>query len=101
MRDDDLDRELRVHLEIEAEEQRARGLSDQEARDAAHRAFGNQARVKEEIHEQARSAILDSVSRDFHYGLRMLRKYPTYTIVVTLTLALGIGASTALFTIVH
>src|SRR5438874_4539981 len=101
MGDDDLDRELRVHLDIEAEEQRERGLSEQEARYAAQRAFGNQARVKEDIREQSRWAILDSIGRDFQYGVRMLRKHPTYTAVVAITLALGIGASTALFTIVH
>jgi predicted permease len=101
MSDDDFDRELRVHLDIEAEEQRERGLSARDARDAAQRAFGNRTRVKEDIYEQSRWALLDSVGRDFQYGLRMLRKYPTYTVVVAMTLALGIGASTALFTIVH
>ena len=101
MSDDDLDRELRVHLDIEAEDQRERGLSPQDARCAAQRAFGNQTRIKEDIHEQAPWAVLDSVGRDFQFGLRMLRKHPTYTVVVAITLALGIGASTALFTIVH
>jgi predicted permease len=99
--DDDLDRELRVHLDIEAEEQRERGVPEDEAWCAAQRALGNQTRIKEAIHDQSRSAFADTAERDLRYGLRMLRKHPTFTLIVALTLALGVGASTAAFTVVH
>src|SRR5258705_3094574 len=101
MNDDDLDRELRVHLEIEAEEQRGRGLPEEAARDAARRALGRPARIKEDIHDQSRSMLVDGLTRDVQYGARMLRRHPTFTLVVAATLALGVAASTALFTIVH
>jgi putative ABC transport system permease protein len=99
--DDDLERELRVHLEFEADDQRERGLADADARDAARRVLGNQARIKEEIHDQSRSALFDSLARDVQYGTRMLRRHPTFTLVVAATLALGVAASTALFAVVH
>src|SRR5258706_5096462 len=101
MRDDDLDRELGVHLEIEAEEERARGLPEEAARDAARRALGRPARIKEDIYDQSRSMLVDGLTRDVQYGARMLRRHPTFTLVVAATLALGVAASTALFTIVH
>src|SRR5258706_948107 len=101
MRDDDLDRELGVHLEIEAEEQRGRGLPEEAARDAARRALGRPARIKEDIHDQSRSMLVDGLTRDVQYGARMLRRHPTFTAVLAATLALGVAASTALFTIVH
>src|SRR5947207_10446656 len=102
MRDeDDLDRELRVHLEIEAEDHRERGLPDADARAAARRALGSTARIREDIHDQSRSALVDAFAKDVQYGVRMLRRYPTFTVVVAATLALGVAASTALFTLVH
>src|SRR6185312_7702077 len=92
MRDDDLDRELRVHLEIEAEEQRERGLPEQEARDAARRALGRPARIREEIHDQSRSLVADALMRDVQYGARLLRRHSNFTLVVAATLALGVAA---------
>ena len=74
--DDDLDRELRVHLEIEAEELRERGLGAEEARAAARRALGNRARIKEEVHDMSRWARLEALGQDARYGLRMLRSHP-------------------------
>ena len=89
------------HLDIEAEEQRERGLPEDEARSAAQRALGNQTRIREDIHDQSRWTFADTAERDLRYGLRMLRKHPTFTLIVALTLALGVGASTAAFTVVH
>src|SRR5437868_2534757 len=100
MKDDDLDRELQVHLEIEGEEQRERGLSPEEATCAARRTLGRSAPIKEDVRELSPWTPLETVGRDVGYSIRMLRKHPTFMFAVAVTLALGIGASTALFTLV-
>src|SRR5258706_7427180 len=96
-----LDRELQIHVELEAEEQRERGLGVNEARFAARRALGNPTQIKERIHELSPWAPLGCLAQDLRYGLRMLRKHAAFTVAVVMTLALGVGSSTALFTIVH
>src|SRR5689334_20079174 len=100
-RDDDLERELRVHLDIEAEEQRLAGLGGNEAELAARRALGSTARIGEDVRALRRSALLDGVARDVRYGLRVLRRDRAFSLAVALTLALAVGASTALFTLVR
>ena len=75
MSDDDLDRELRTHLEIEAEEQRERGLGAEAAADAARRTLGSVARIKEDVRALSSRSIVDDFAQDTRYGVRMLRKH--------------------------
>jgi predicted permease len=97
----DLERELRSDLELEEEEQRDRGVSPEEARYAALRAFGNPTLIREQTHAIWSWSWIESLAREMRYGLRTLRRAPGFAIVAIVVMTLGIASTTALFTIVR
>jgi predicted permease len=100
-RDADLERELGTDLELEEEEQREGGISGEEARLAALRAFGNPTLIREQTRAIWSWNWLESLARDLRFSLRTLLRTPGFTVIAVMIMALGIGANVALFTMVR
>ncbi len=100
-RDADLDEEILAHIELATEENRKGGMPEEEARTAALRSFGGVTQTRERYRMKRGLPFLETLARDGRYALRQLRKSPGFTVTAILTLAVGIGGMTAVFSVVE
>src|SRR4029434_3537050 len=97
----ELDTELAFHLDMLTEQHVRAGLSPTDARQAAMRTFGAVDRVKDDVRDTWLSRVAETMGQDVRYGVRSLRRNPGFALVVIVTMGLGIGANTAIFSVVN
>jgi predicted permease len=97
----DLDAEVRSYIELLADEKIRQGMTPDEARRAARLEVGGAEQIKDEVRDVRKGTLLDSSRQDFKYGVRLLRRSPGFTTLAVLTIGLGIGANSAIFSVIN